>query len=610
MKQLEVELNEIIAELTGEQISVTLDRPQAEHGDYATNVAMQLTKKLGVSPREIAEVIVARLAQLSYTASVAGPGFINVSIDSKRLFDDLNEQVAEIKSHSGLHFESAELSYGDNETGEGKTVVVEYPSPNMAKPYSVGHIRAANQGWAMRNLMLASGYAVITDNHLGDYGTPFGKWALGYETYSSPEQLEKDGIYELARVYIAITADLKSEEQSLNPEVTDATDFSELEAGQAENATNNRQKDKVSGPLADNVQEWLIKLAAKDPQALEYSQKFGKISLDHMHHVLGRLGIYTEHEMGESVFVDRGLELVDELLQKGLARVGEKNAVVMDLDSQGIKTPLMIRKGNGAALYATSDLATFEYRVKNWSPVKILHHVGAEQEFYFRQLFSAYKIMGYEGVESVHVSHGIIDQMSEEGTREKMSSRKGVILLEELLDKAEQKAAEVTEGRDVSPEDVKKIALGAVKFTDFTSDRRTNILFDWDKIFSLKGFSGPYVQYAGVRVKKILRDSEAGPEQMQPASTYDWTSEKQVILLLLDYPKTVQQATEAYEPHRIAQFVYNLASELNRYYENTPILKPEVDEATKSSRLYLLTLVLQTFEHALGILGIEVPESM
>jgi arginyl-tRNA synthetase len=209
--------------------------------------------------------------------------------------------------------------------------------------------------------------------------------------------------------------------------------------------------------------------------------------------------------------------------------------------------------------------------------------------------------------ELIHLWFGMIDQLNDDGTRAKMSSRKGVILMEELLDTAEAKARDVVEGRGVSDVDIKKIALGAIKFSDFAADRRTDVLFSWKSIFALTGFSGPYVQYAAVRVNKILTDN---PVSDTVADTYDYEAEKAVIAKLLDYPAVVSLAARELEPHKIATYVYELAREMNRYYEQTPIALPEVSAQEKAARLGLLANVSQVFAHALGLLGIEIPEKM
>ncbi len=554
----------VIAELYGIEMPVQLTRPDSEFGDYASNSALQLAGRLQRPPREVAEEIAQRLRESGAFSevSVAGPGFINVRVAGAALASQLQ---AEWTPH-----------YGSNADGAGKTVIVEYPSPNMAKPYSVGHLRPGNQGWAARQLMEATGWKVVTDNHLGDYGAPLGIWITGFLSLSSEEALQKDGVYELGRVYIAMKKLLKEE----------------AERGES--------------TLADQVQEWLLRYEAGDEQAVAYSELFNRISLDHIHEVMTRLKISTDFELGEAFFAQKGKDAVQKLLETGVAVQNDDGSIIVPLDDYGFDVPLLVQKSNGAALYATSDLATILYREDTVKPDKVIYAVGAEQQFYFSQLFAMAKKLGIT-TELIHLWFGVIDQLNEDGTREKMSSRKGVVLMEELLDQAEEKARTVVEGRGVSDEDVKKIALGAIKFSDFVSDRRTNILFDWSTIFALTGVSGPYVQYAAVRVNKILRDNGEGEPFVEG---YDYEAEKAILAKLLDYPDVVRRAALELEPHKIANYAYELAREMNRYYEATPIATEAVEDGQKAARLGVLSKVSQVFTHALNLLGIEIPEQM
>lgn len=566
MNQYAYEIERIVKKLFDVDTKVELSRPDSQFGDYATNVAMQLAGRLHQAPRAIAEQIKAELDNTGVYSevSIAGPGFINLRISAKALDVDLEQR-----------FNSAQ-PFGNNQDGAGKKVLVEYPSTNMAKPFSIGHLRPANQGWAARNLMLATGWDVITDNHLGDYGSPFGIWVVGFKKFSSEEALKQRGVYELGDIYIKTKAAIKEEEAS--------------------NKTD----------LADAAQQWLLKLEQHDPVAVAYSERFNKISLDHIHAVMRRLGINTDYELGEKFFAEKGKAAVRDLLQRGIAVQNPDGSVIVDLAEYGIKTPILILKSNGAALYATTDLATMIYRDQTFHVDRVIFCVGSEQKFYFQQLFALAKKIGLK-TEMIHMWYGMIDQLNEDGTREKMSSRKGVVLLEELLDKAEERARANAKTPDLSDNDIKKIAIGAIKFSDFANDRRTGMLFDWDTMFSLTGYSGPYVQYAAVRVNKILHDN---PVPDVDYSSYDYEDEKAVLLKLLDYPNVVKLAADKLEPHRITTYVYELAKELNRYYEHTPIATEQVDELTKAARLHLMQRVAYVFKHGLDILGIEVPERM
>jgi arginyl-tRNA synthetase len=560
---MEAKISQLISELFNVDARVVLTRPDPQFGDYATNVAMQLAKPLGMKPRQIAETLAEKLRESGdfSDVTIAGPGFINLRVSAKSLATTL------AGNWSG--------TYGENQDGAGKTVIVEYPSPNMAKPYSIGHLRPGNQGWAVKRLMEATGWRVITDNHLGDYGAPFGIWVVGFLAFSSEEVLERDGVYELGRVYIETKKALKEE------------------------------KERGETVMADQVQDWLIKLENGDDTAQNYSARFNTISLTHIHEIMNRLKISTDYELGEAFFAPKGKDAVQKLLETGTAVQNDDGSIIVPLDEFGFDVPLLVQKSNGAALYATTDLATILYREENWHPDRVVYAAGSEQQFYFSQMFAMAKKLGIQ-TELVHLWFGMIDQINEDGTREKMSSRKGVVLMEELLNIAEQKARDIVADRDVSDEDIKKIALGAIKFSDFAADRRTNILFDWDNIFALTGFSGPYIQYASVRVNKILKDTAISSDIK--ISGYDYEAEKAILAKLLDYPDVIRLAARDLEPHKIATYLYELAKDLNRYYETTRIAESEPVE--KAARIQLLQKVSAIFAHGLSILGIEVPEKM
>lgn len=564
MEKIAKNIQSIILELFGVDQPLQLSRPDSQFGDYSTNIAMQLAKPLGKNPREIAEVLCKKLQESDdfSEVTIAGPGFINLRISSKKiastLMSDWNDR------------------YGENNEGAGKTVIVEYPSLNLAKPYSIGHLRSGNQGWAAKRLMEATGWKVITDNHLGDYGTPFGIWVTGYQKFSDAEKLSTGGVYELGRVYIATKKALKDE------------------------AANGEHE------LADQVQQWLLKLENGDKEAVELRELFNEISMKHMHEIMGRLKISTDLELGEAFFVPKGKAAIQELLDKNIAIQNPDGSIIVDLQEYGFDVPLLVQKSNGAALYATSDLATILYRKDTWNPDRVIYAVGGEQQFYFRQIFAMAKKIGIQ-TDLIHLWFGTIDQVNDDGVRGKMSSRKGVVLMEELLNQAEAKARDVVKGRDVTEEDIKKIALGAIKFSDFVADRRTNILFSWDTIFALSGFSGPYVQYAAVRVNKILNSNEAHAYNVDD---YNFESEKSILMKLLEYPEVIAIAARDLEPHKIATYLYELARELNRYYETTPVATSEVGDNEKQARLSVLSKVSQVFSHGLSLLGIEVPGRM
>ena len=554
-------INQLIEEKFNIKTEVFLTRPRPEFGDFATNIAMQLAGKLSKNPREIAEELASELSknEISENVEIAGPGFLNLRVSAKKLEKILSQEFSD--------------RFGSNNEGGGKLALVDGPSPNMAKPYSVGHLRPGNQGWAAKKILEFSGWKVITDNHLGDYGTPFGIWVVGFEMFSNEERLAKRGVYELGDVYIKTKAAMKEQGEG--------------------------------GEIEKKAEEWLLKLENGDKEALNYSNKSNEISLKHIHDVMARLKISTDYEYGEAFFAPKGKAAVQKLIESGVAIQNEDGSVIVPLEEYGFDVPLLVQKSNGAALYATNDLATILFREEEFAPDKVVYSVGAEQQFYFSQIFAMAKKLGIK-TDLYHLWFGVIDQLNEDGTREKMSSRKGVVLMEELLDKAEERAREIVAGRDVSEEDVKKIAPGAIKFSDFAADRRTNTLFDWENIFALTGFSGPYVQYSAVRVNNTLRKEQNF--EMVDFENYNFEAEKNIILQLLAFPEVVKIAARDLEPHKISKYLYDLAREMNRYYEKTRV--SDAPEIEKSARITLLKKVSKTFENGLDLLGIEIPEKM
>ena len=559
MDALKNKIAEIIKRLYGAEVPVEFAAVPAEiEGDYSCNVAMRLAKAAGKAPREIAAEIIAELPA-DYEYTIAGPGFINISVSGRALFAQLSDAWNE--------------NYGYNQSGAGKVAVSEFPSTNMAKPYSVGHLRPGTQGWAAKRILEANGWKVITDNHLGDAGTPFGIWATGFKR--SGKSIDEVTIYDLGEIYIQMKADMKAE------------------AAAGEHA------------LADAAQDWLLKLEAGDAEAKELSERFNKISLDHIHGVMKRMDLVTDYELGESFFVERGKELVKKFLAEGKFVQNEDGSVICPLDEFGIEVPMLMLKSNGAALYATTDLACLDYRLHEWKADRLIYAVGAEQKFYFEQLFAMAKKLGWNA-EMQHVWFGTIDQVGEDGKREKMSSRKGVVLLEAMLDDAEKRVRENFAGAELSDEDVRRVAVGAIKYSDFIADRKTGILYDPNKIFALTGQSGPFCQYACVRMRRILEKNAdfAGAD----FADYDFAAEKTILQKLLEFPTLVAAIADNLEAHRVAGYCFELAQELNRYYENAPITSAE--PAVKAARLWTIQRAATVLERGLDLLGIQIPDKM
>ena len=560
MENLKTQIKDIIKALYGiDDTPVDFSEVPANiAGDYSTNIAMRLAKRVGKNPRQVAEEIIAKLGD-EYIFTIAGPGFINVEVSAKKLREKLASEFSE--------------NYGSNNSGEGKTAIVEFPSTNMAKPYSVGHLRPGTQGWATKKLLEANGWKVITDNHLGDTGTPFGVWVVGF--LRSGKSLDEVTIYDLGQIYIDTKKALKEEAAEGKHE------------------------------LADQTQEWLQKLEAKDAQAVEYSERFNKISLDHIHSVMKRMSISTDLELGESFYAEPGKELVQKFLSEGKFEQNDDGSVICRLDEAGIDVPMLVLKSNGTALYATTDLACMFYRKEHYNPDLVVYCVGAEQKFYFEQLFAMGKKLGLTQ-ENFHLWFGTIDIVNDEGKREKMSSRKGVVLLEAMLDDAEARVRKNFANSELSDEDIRRIATGAIKFSDFVADRKMGILYDPDKIFALTGFSGPFCQYADVRLRRIIEKNKDFTRV--DFADYDFAAEKDLLIQINKFPELVRGVVEKLELHKIAGYCFELAQVLNRYYEKTPILQAEDKE--RSARLWLIEKADFVLSKALDLLGVEIPEKM
>ena len=327
MDSLKDIISTVVKRLYGVDAPVEFSEVPAEiAGDYSCNVAMRLAKQAGKAPRDIANEIIAELPR-EYEYSVAGPGFINITVPGTALVSILEDAWSD--------------DYGCNESGKGKIAVSEFPSTNMAKPYSVGHLRPGTQGWAAKQILEANGWKVITDNHLGDSGTPFGIWATGFKR--SGKSIDDVTIYDLGEIYIQMKADMKAEEAA------------------GEHA------------LADSAQDWLLKLESGDTEAKELSDRFNQISLDHIHSVMKRMNLSTDYELGESFFVERGKELVKKFLAEGKFVQNEDGSVICPLDEFGIEVPMLMLKSNGAALYATTDLACLDYRLHEWKADRLIY---------------------------------------------------------------------------------------------------------------------------------------------------------------------------------------------------------------------------------------------
>jgi arginyl-tRNA synthetase len=549
-------------------------------GDYQANLAMPLGKRLGRPPREVAQALVDRLdvADCCGPPEIAGPGFINL-----RLRDDwLAERLAAA---------AADARLGVPSVARPRTFVVDYSAPNVAKPMHVGHIRSTVIGDALCRLLRFQGHAVVSDNHLGDWGTQFGMILYGYKHFVDPAAYRRDPVEELARLYREVRrlmdlpeASRPAEHRAIDQAVLVETAM--LHAGDAE-----------------NVRLWREFLPACE---------------DEINRMYGRLGVAFDHVLGESFYHDRLPGVVEQLQRRGIARESDGAVCVFFGDDQ---PPMIVRKKDGAFLYATTDLATIRYRMETWRPDAILYVVDHRQSLHFQQLFAAARMLGYEGVELRHVSFGTV--LGADGRPFK--TREGdVVGLESLLDEAVARALRVvSENDDAKPggpelseaerrEIAETVGIGALKYADLAQNRTSDYVFDYDKMLAMNGNTATYMQYAYARVRSIFRRGGEDAEGLRDCGApilLGSPAERALGLEILRFSEAIDLAAVDYRPNQLTAYLFDLANRYSTFFEHCPVLKAEADELRRS-RLLLCDLTARTIRQGLDLLGIRVVEKM
>jgi arginyl-tRNA synthetase len=533
-----------------------------QFGDYQCNAAMSLAKDLKQSPRAIAESFVADAP--SHDAierlEVAGPGFINIYLSDEWL---LKTAVA-VESDSQL---------GVPALGADRVVVMDYSSPNVAKPMHIGHIRSTIIGNAIDRLHRFLGYRVIADNHIGDWGTQFGIIIMGYRHFLDKDALDRYPVEELERVYV------KSYEKSREDE---------------EWLTQCRQE--------------LVKLQAGDEDNRALWKSFIELSLKEFDRIYKRLDVSFDIVRGESYYNDKLAGTVALLEEKGLAEESE-GATVVFLEDE--KLPVcIVRKSDGGFNYATTDITTVASRIEEFNPDKIIYVTDERQQLHFKQFFTICRKLGY-GVDLQHVWFGLM--RLPDAT---FSTRQGnVIKLEHLLDEAEQRAFDLVTAS--SPEmdestrrDVARaVGIGAVKYADLSQNPQTTVTFTWDKALALDGNSGPYLQYAYARIASVHdKYADRFPDSKLDAFDLQITEpiERELLIKLLRFPDVVVRAASAYKPSVVADYLYELAQCYSTFYQNVPFLKAE--EGVRESRVRLCGITAKILRKGLNLLGIETPD--
>lgn len=535
------------------------------HGDYACNIALRLAKDLGMKPREVAETIIPNINnELIEKVDIAGPGFINFFISRKYLEEEIEKVLKEKEK------------YGRLEIGSHKTIVLDYSSPNIAKPLGVHHLLSTIIGQSLCNILKNLGFETVSVNHIGDWGTQFGKLIYAYKKWGSKEQVEKDPINELLKLYIKF-----HEEAEKNPEIDEEgrKEFKKFEQGDQENK---------------KLWEWFVEESMKEIN--KTYEKLGGIKFDKIH--------------GESFYEDK----MDDILKEGkLRRIfekGEEGAYVVKYDEEDI-APFVVQKKDGATLYSTRDFATIKYRINEWHPIKVLYVVDIAQTMHFKQLFKgAGRFPWYHG-EGEHVWFGRMHMKDGQ-----MSTRKGnVVLLNDVIDEAIKRAEDVIEQKSHNVENKEKIAqtigIGSVKYSILSQNRTTDIVFDWDKMLSLESNSAAYLQYTYARAKSILRKKDEVVDQTALVKDLEDASKKIELLMRL-IPKFEEQiaiAGQEFKPNILCNYLYKLAQDFNSFYNSVPVLKAE-KKADRDFRLKLVSAVSQIMKNGLAMLGIEVVEEM
>ncbi|MDU1985151.1 MAG: arginine--tRNA ligase [Streptococcus parasanguinis] len=553
------ELAKVIDSLDQDAILNLLEQPKSSDlGDIAFP-AFSLAKVERKAPQAIAADIAEKIDQSAFEKVVATGPYVNFFLDKSKISDQVIKSVIE-----------AGADYGQQDEGHGQNITIDLSSPNIAKPFSVGHLRSTVIGDALSNIFRKMGYNTIKINHLGDWGKQFGLLMVAYKKWGGKEAVEANPIDELLKLYVRINAEIEND-----PE------------------------------LDEEGRLWFKKLEDGDPEATELWQWFRDESLVEFNRIYKLLGVEFDSLNGEAFYNDKMDEAVQILEEKGLLKES-KGASIVELDDVNLP-PAMIKKSDGATLYITRDIATAIYRARTYNFVKNIYAVGQEQSNHFRQLKAVLKKMGFDWSDDmVHVDFGLVTK-----NRQKLSTRKGnIILLEPTLQEAISRAKAQIEEKNPELENKEEVAhavgVGAVKFYDLKTDRRNGYDFDLEAMVSFEGETGPYVQYAYARIQSILRKANFTPSTDATYSSSDPES-WEIIKLLQDFSRVVKRAAENYDPSLIAKYAINLAQAFNKYYAHTRILDESPERESRLALSYSTAVVLK---EALRLLGVDAPEKM
>lgn len=556
-------LAENIQELEKEEIASALEIPKkSDMGDF-TFPCFKLAKVYRKAPNMIAEDLTKKILEKNYDifSKVENVGgYINFFFAKEEFAKQLVKTI-------GVE------DFGTSDEGEGKTICIDYSSPNVAKNFHVGHLRTTIIGNSLYKIYSKLGYHVERINHLGDWGTQFGKLIVAYKRWGSKEAVEKNGIAELMKIYVKF-----------------------------------HQEAEKDDSLNDEARAWFVKMEQGDEEALSIWQWFKDISLVEYKRIYKLLGMEFDHYTGESFYRDKTQAVVDELNEKHLL-VESDGAHIVPLDDYNM-APCLITKKDGSSIYATRDLAALFYRKKTYHFDKCIYVTGLEQKLHFAQVFKVIELLGYDWYDQlVHVPYGLV---SMEGG--KLSTRSGnVIYAEEILHESIQKIYEIIEEKNPDLEDketvARQVGIGAILFNDLYNQRIKDVVFNWDKILNFDGETGPYVQYTYARCASVMR--KAGDVTIPEEIDYSVLTDDVTMNLLKDitrFPEVIKDAADKYEPFMISRFAVSVAQHFNKFYHDCQINVE--DENVKMARLKVVSITMRVIKDALALLGIECPEQM
>lgn len=567
IKKIIVKASESLS-LSIDEKDIRIEHPaEVKFGDYSTNVAMVLAKKEKINPRELAEKIKTEIENNNKEDSfvkkieIAGPGFVNFYLKEEFLIKEAEKINYEVEFRNEL-----------SKFGQGKTVVIDYSAPNIAKPFGIGHLRSTNIGQAIYNSYKILGWTCIGDNHIGDWGTQFGKLITAIKKWNDKE-IDQLSIDDLEKLYVKFHKEA--------------------------------EKDKS---LIEEGREWFAKLERKDKEARDIWQKCVDISLLEFERVYQLLGVHIDFIHGESFYADELESIIKEIDEKGISKKSQ-GATIVDFKDM---TPAMLTKTNGTTTYFTRDMATIKYRLEKWQPDLIVYEVGADQNLHFKQLFKTAEMMGWlEKTEMIHIGHGLIRW--KDG---KFSTRKGnTIHLSDVIDKAMEKAEKIADKSSVSKElkasekekMIKAVAIGAIKFNDLISDPKKDIIFDWDQIMNLNGDSGPYLQYTYARCGSVLNKSQV-KEQKNIEKMPEKIEKEEMALIkeLYRFKEKIEESAKRFSPAVLADYLLSVARKYNEFYAKNRI----INEKEEVFRIFLTKTVTSILNIGLEILGVDRIEKM